>query len=60
MLEEVCGAVGLIRLSARAGIDPDADGARLRKGGVLGGDLECNLLESSYLWARMDANGYVR
>ena len=39
MLEEVGGAIGLVRFRARAGVDPDADGARLGVGGVFGCDL---------------------
>lgn len=39
VLEEVRGAVGLVRLGARAGIDPHADRRRLRPWRVLSGDL---------------------
>lgn len=39
VLEEVCGSVGLVRLSAAAGVDPDTDGRRLGPRGVLGRDL---------------------
>ena len=39
MLEEVRGTVGLVSLSPGTGIDPDADGRRLREGRVLGRDL---------------------
>lgn len=39
MLEEVGGAVGLVCLGARAGIDPHADGRRLCPWGVLGSNL---------------------
>ena len=34
------GAVGLVGFGAGASINPDADSARLRKGGVFGGDLD--------------------
>jgi hypothetical protein len=39
MLEEVRGAVGLVRLCAAAGVDPHADRRRLGPRGVLGSDL---------------------
>lgn len=39
VLEEVRGAVGLVGLGPRPGIDPDADGRRLGPRRVLGGDL---------------------
>jgi hypothetical protein len=40
VLEEVCGTIGLVGLGARAGIDPDTDGAGLGVGRVLSRDLE--------------------
>lgn len=40
MLEEVCGAIGLIGLGSRAGIDPHAHRRGLRIGRILGSDLE--------------------
>lgn len=49
MLKEVGGAVGLVRLCARAGVDPDAYGRRLGVGGVLGGDLSGQLMLSANL-----------
>lgn len=39
VLEEVCSAVGLVGLGARAGIYPDSDSRCLGVGGVLGGNL---------------------
>lgn len=39
VLEEVRGAVRLVRLGPRTGVDPDADRGRLGPGRVLGGDL---------------------
>lgn len=39
VLEEVGGAVGLVRLCARASVNPHADGGRLRIRGVLRGNL---------------------
>lgn len=39
VLEEVCGSVGLVRLSTAAGIDPHADGRGLGPWRVLGRDL---------------------
>ena len=39
VLEEVRGAVRLVRLGPRAGVDPDTDGGGLGPGRVLGGDL---------------------
>lgn len=39
VLEEVGGSVGLVGLSARAGIDPHTDGRCLGPWGVLGSDL---------------------
>ncbi len=39
VLEEVRGSIGLVRLSARTGIDPHADGRRLGPWRVLGSDL---------------------
>lgn len=39
VLQEVRGAIGLIRLGAAAGVDPHADGRGLSPGRVLGGDL---------------------
>jgi hypothetical protein len=43
MLEEVCGAIGLIRLCTTSGIYPNTDGRRLGPGRVLSGDLELAL-----------------
>lgn len=43
MLEEVCGAVGLLCLCSGAGIDPHADGRGLRIRGVLGSDLAVSI-----------------
>lgn len=37
------GAVGLVRLGAASGIDPDADGRRLGPGRVLRGDLHSDV-----------------
>lgn len=39
VLEEVCGAIGLVRLSAASGVYPDTNGRGLGVWGVLGGDL---------------------
>jgi hypothetical protein len=48
VLEEVRGAVGLVRLCAAARIDPHADGRRLGPWGVLGCDLRHRVNCSPY------------
>jgi hypothetical protein len=60
VLEEVCGSIGLVGLGARAGIDPDTDGAGLGVGGVLSRDLRGMWSAGRTATAVCWINGYVR
>jgi len=52
MFEEVGGAVCAVGFGARAGIDPDTDGAGLGVGGVFGGDLKGLISMCRLTWIR--------
>lgn len=52
VLEEVCGAVGLVSLGPGAGINPHADGRSLRPWRVLGRDLDSTGQQSLCLVCR--------
>jgi hypothetical protein len=55
VLEEVCGAIGLIRLGARSGVDPDTDSGRLSPGRVLRGNLDVSISSRPTTRARLSA-----
>lgn len=46
MLKEVCGAIGLVGLGSRTGVDPHAYGRCLRPWGVFCGDLDMVVREA--------------
>ena len=56
MLEEVRGAIGLIRFGSRTGIDPHANGRRLRIRRVLGSDLSKSRVSNMAIGGTMNAN----